>query len=105
MWRKLDSLFSYLWPFGLVLFFLLISLSFSAIPVEKLAVVFGLSVVACASLAWLLVDSISASQRLLQRRLEEMEDLLKPYEGMKLSQMPPDVQAEVRRRLGWTEVK
>jgi hypothetical protein len=102
MIRTLSRLFSAFWPLGLFVFFLLLVLSFSTIPEQIIAQIFGAAVIFCAALAWLIVDWVKPTQKRVNQRLAEMADLLKPYEGMSLKQMPPEVRAEVQRRLGWT---
>lgn len=66
-----------------------------------LAQLLGLGVVGAAALMWLVHDYVRDTDSRVKRELEAMADLLAPYEGLKLKQMPPEVQAEVRRRLGW----
>lgn len=102
MIRTFSRLFSAFWPLGLFVFFLVLVLSFSTIPERIIAQIFGAAVIFCAALAWLIVDWIKPSQQNVNQKLAEMADLLKPYEGMSLKQMPPEVRAEVHRRLGWT---
>lgn len=102
MVKRLSNLFTTFWPFGLFSFYVLIILSFTEIEPALMAQIFGLSVVAAAAVAWLVIDYVSVSDNRVRTKLKEMESLLKPYEGMKLKEMPPEVQEEVRRRLGWT---
>lgn len=90
-----------LWPFGLFLFYVLVVLSFQAVDPAALAQLFGLAVVLSGAVAWLIFDYTRDSDNRVRSRLEELEDFLAPYDGMKLKEMPPEVQAEVRRRLGW----
>lgn len=103
MVRWLSKFFTTYWPFGLLAFFILLALSFTNIEPEAIAQIFGLAVICCAALAWLVSDSISASENRIHAKLKELEDVLKSYEGMKLKEMPPEVQALVRAKLGWTE--
>lgn len=105
MRKKLHRLFQTLWPFALFIFFVLIVLSFSDIPTYLLAQLFGLAVVLSAAVAWLVIDYVRDSDRRVGARLRDISDLLKPYDGMKLSEMPPEVQAEVRKRLQWSDKK
>lgn len=103
MKKRLHRTFQALWPFGLFLFYVLIILSFTNTSPQVLALYFGLAVVLSASVAWLVADYVRESDQLVKNSLEELSELLKPYDGMRLSEMPPDVQAEVRKRLHWTE--
>lgn len=103
MVRRLSKLFTTFWPFGLLAFFVLIVLSFTHIPPDEVAQIFGLTVVTCAAMAWLLSDYVGNSDNRVHAKLKELEDLLKPYEGMKLKEMPPEVQEAVRVKLGWSE--
>lgn len=105
MRKKLHRLFQTLWPFALFIFFVLIALSFSDIPAYLLAQLFGLAVVLSAAVAWLVIDYVRDSDKRVGARLRDISDLLKPYDGMKLSEMPPEVQAEVRKRLQWSDKK
>ncbi len=102
MLRGLSRLFSAFWPIGLFAFFLLIALSFEDIEQDVLAQIFGAIVIFCAALAWLILDWVKPSESRTRQKLAEMADLLRPYEGLSLKQMPPEVQAEVHKRLGWT---
>lgn len=95
------NLFRLFWPFGLFIFYLLISLSFTTIDPALLAQLLGLGVAMVAAVMWLVHDYVKDTDHRIKRELEAMADLLAPYEGLKLKQMPPEVQAEVRRRLGW----
>lgn len=65
------------------------------------AQIFGLALVLCAVTAWLVHDYVKETDNRVRRELDDMSDLLKPYDGMKLKEMPPEIQAEVKRRLGW----
>lgn len=65
------------------------------------AQIFGLALVLCAVTAWLVHDYVKETDNRVRRELDDMSDLLKPYDGMKLKDMPPEIQAEVKRRLGW----
>jgi len=103
MVHRLSKLFTTFWPFGLLAFFVLIILSFTHIPAEQVAQIFGLTVVACAAMAWLVSDYVGSADNRVHSKLKELEDLLKPYDGMKLKEMPPEVQEAVRAKLGWTE--
>lgn len=103
MARSISKLYRAFWPLGLFAFFTLIALSFEEIDPEKLAIIFGSVVIGCACTAWLIIDWVKPSESRVKSKLADMEDLLRPYEGMSLKEMPPEVQAEVRRRLGWTE--
>lgn len=102
MGRRISRLFRAFWPLGLFIFYLMIVLSFTDIGPELLAQIFGAAVIACAAVAWLIVDWVKPSEHRVRSRLKDMEDLLKPYEGLSLREMPPEVQAEVRLRLGWS---
>lgn len=103
MVRRLSKLFTAFWPFGLLAFFVLIVLSFTRISPYDVAQIFGLTVIGCAAMAWLVTDYVGGADNRVQTKLKELEDVLKPYEGMKLREMPPEVQALVREKLGWTE--
>lgn len=103
MLRRLSRLFSAFWPLGLFAFYVLIVLSFTQIRPEVVAQIFGLSVIICAALAWLVSDFTVVSENRVRTKLRELEDVLAPYEGMKLREMPPEVQAMVRSKLGWDE--
>jgi hypothetical protein len=105
MIRWLSRLFSALWPFGLFVFFVMLALSFEAIPEQQLAQIFGAVVIFCGAVAWLIADWVKPSQDRVNQKLAEIADLLQPYEGMSLKQMPPEVRAEVQRRLGWVAVE
>jgi len=101
MLRTISKLFTAFWPLGLFAFFVLIVLSFTNIEPEQIAQIFGAVVIGCAALAWLIVDWVKPSEDRVKSALREMSELLAPYEGMKLKDMPPEIQAEVHRRLGW----
>jgi hypothetical protein len=103
MGRSITKLFRAFWPLGLFVFYSLIVLSFENIDADQLAIIFGSVVVGAACLAWLIIDWVKPSESRVKSKLADMEDLLRPYEGMSLKEMPPEVQAEVRRRLGWSE--
>lgn len=104
MVRKLSKLFTTFWPFGLLAFFVLVVLSLdTSMSPHDVAQVFGVAVIAIAALAWLLTDYVGSSDNRVQNKLKELEDMLKPYEGMKLREMPPEVQEAVRTKLGWRE--
>ena len=105
MVRRLSKLFTTFWPFGLLAFFILVVLSFTDTDPASVAQIFGLAVIACAAMAWWVSDYVGNSDDRVQTKLRELEDVLKPYEGMKLSEMPPEVQAVVREKLGWTAPK
>lgn len=100
--KLLLNLFRLFWPFGLFIFYLLISLSFTSVDPALLAQLLGLGVVLVAAVMWLVHDYVKDTDHRIKRELEDMADLLSPYEGMKLKEMPAEVQAEVRRRLGWS---
>lgn len=105
MVRRLSKLFTTFWPFGLLAFFVLIVLSFTDTDPASVAQIFGLTIIGCAAMAWLVSDYVGSSDNRVQDKLRELEDVLRPYEGMKLSEMPDEVQAAVRSKLGWTEPK
>jgi len=103
MVRKLSKLFTTFWPFGLLAFFVLVILSFTKATPHDAAQVFGIAVIAIGAMAWLLTDYVGGSDNRVQSKLKELEDVLKPYEGMKLREMPIEVQEAVRAKLGWRE--
>jgi len=99
MVRKLSKLFTAFWPFGLFAFFVLVILSFTHLDPYTVAQIFGLTAIGCGAMAWLVTDYVGGADNRVQTKLKELEDVLKPYEGMKLSQMPLEVQQLVRAKL------
>lgn len=102
--RLIVRYFRAYWSIGLFGYFALIALSLEDISPHLISQLFGLVVVLCGAVAWLVNDYVAESDNRVRARLEEISDLLAPYDGMKLSEMPPEVQAEVRKRLGWTSL-
>jgi hypothetical protein len=102
MKKKYEKYVQAYWPIALFAFFALVVLSLSHIPTAEVAKLFGLVVVTCGAVAWLVNDYVKESDNRVQAKLEEIGDLLKPYDGLKLSEMPQEVQDEVRKRLGWS---
>lgn len=89
------------WALGLFIYFSLVALSFENMSRPMLAQILGLIFILCGAVAWVVNDYVADSERKIKTKLEEISDLLEPYDGMKLSEMPAEVQMEVRRRLGW----
>ncbi len=99
--RFIARYFRAYWSIGLFGYFALIALSFEDVSPYILSQLYGLVLVLCGAVAWLVNDYVAESDNRVKARLEEISDLLEPYDGLKLSEMPPEVQAEVRKRLGW----
>lgn len=105
MLKRVSNAIELLWPFGLLAFYVLIILSFTNLPAETIAQIFGITVVICAAVAWLVVDYTKSSDDRVKKAIEDMKDVLALYDGVKMKDMPPEVQEELRRRLGWVEKK
>lgn len=101
MASKFSKTISALWPFALLAVFLIAILRFSNLDLYLAAQVFGLIVMLAAVFFWALTDYATTSDNRVQSKLKELESVLKPYEGMKLRDMPPEVQTAVREKLGW----
>ncbi len=102
MVKWFNSFFSAYWPIGLFAFFCLVVLSLVKESAQEVFQWFGLALVLCGAMIWLVNDYVKESDNRVTTKLAEISDLLAPYDGMKLSQMPPEIQEEVRKRLGWT---
>lgn len=100
--RLFSKFFSAYWPIGLFGYYAIVALSLGKMPQSHLLQLFGVVLVLCGAVIWMVNDYVRDSDNRVQEKLEEISDLLAPYDGMKLSEMPQEVQDEVRRRLGWT---